>query len=85
MLLNPKYKHYQCEYWHEHFEISASKSISKTDWIRIFEQVKPNQSKDNYQIGLHKNIIYPSKISIEQTSSQKKAANDKLLLFLVKV
>jgi hypothetical protein len=44
------------------------------DWIRISEQVKPNQSKDKLPNWFAtKNIIYPSKISIEQTSSQKTA------------
>jgi hypothetical protein len=44
------------------------------DWIRILNQVKPNQSKDKLPPWFAtKNIIYPSKISIEQTSSQKTA------------
>jgi hypothetical protein len=53
------------------------------DWIRIFDKLKPNQSKDKLPNWFPENIIYPSKISIEQTSSQKTAGYE--TWFLVKV
>jgi hypothetical protein len=47
----------------------------EVDWIRILNQIEAKtKAKDKLSIWfLTKNIIYPSKISIEQTSSQKTA------------